>query len=88
MLLEARACGTAIVATAIGGIPEQVAEGTGVLTEPGNPTAFADAIARLLENDTLREAVANDGLRHVQENFTLMLQARRFLAWYDEILHA
>ena len=88
VLLEARACGTTIVATAIGGIPEQVAEGTGVLTKPNDAPGFAAAIARLLDNDALRESVANNGRRHVQEHFTLMLQARRFLAWYDEILHA
>jgi glycosyltransferase involved in cell wall biosynthesis len=87
VLLEARACGTAIVATAVGGIPEQVADGTGVLVEPGNPIAFARAVEQLLEDDALRTSIAQNGLRHVQQRFTLDLQAERFLDWYREILH-
>lgn len=86
VLLEARACGTAIVSTAIGGIPEQVPESTGMLVPPFDPRAFAEAVNALLDDDVKREAIAANGLRHVQANYTLKLQAERFLAWYREIL--
>lgn len=88
VLLEARACGTAIVTTATGGIPEQVADGTGMLVEPCNPTAFANAVTTLLEDDVLRGTIAGNGLRHVRKCFTVDLQAERFLSWYGELLHA
>jgi glycosyltransferase involved in cell wall biosynthesis len=87
VLLEARACGTPIVTTATGGIPEQVPEGTGMLVPQGDAVAFAAAIDRLLHDRDLREQLAANGLRHVQENFTLQLQAQRFIEWYREILH-
>lgn len=86
VLLEARACGTTVVATAVGGIVEQINEKTGVLVPPADPQAFAGAVAKLLEDDELRNTLAENGLRQVREEFSLRLQAERFIAWYREIL--
>jgi glycosyltransferase involved in cell wall biosynthesis len=49
--IEAMACGRAIVGTATGGIPEYIQTGrNGLLVEPRNPQALADAIVRLIRN--------------------------------------
>jgi glycosyltransferase involved in cell wall biosynthesis len=89
VLLEARACGTPVVATGVGGIVEQIRDGdSGVLVEPAYPAAFAAAVEQLLDNPAMREAIAAGGLRHVVQEFTLQRQAERFLSWYSEILHA
>ena len=46
--LEAMAAGRAVVASAVGGLPETVEDGVnGLLVEPGNPAALAIAIERL-----------------------------------------
>ena len=88
VLLEARASGTAIVTTNTGGIPEQVAPGTGMLVESGDSAAFAQAVETLLLDDAMRTAIAASGLQHVRRSFTLDLQAERFLSWYEELARA
>ena len=50
-LLEAMALGVPVVATSIGGIPEVITNGvTGILVEPANPVALAEAILQLYNN--------------------------------------
>lgn len=48
-LMEAMACGSAIVATAVGGVPDAIRDGIdGLLVDPHNPTQLATAIAALV----------------------------------------
>ena len=55
-LLEAMAHGRAIVASAIGGIPEMIQDGaTGLLVAPDHPDALARALERLLTDSALRD---------------------------------
>ncbi|WP_425307925.1 glycosyltransferase [Ammonicoccus fulvus] len=58
-VMEAFAAGLPVVATAVGGVPQQVREGReGLLVEPGNPQALADAIVRVVRDDDLRGQMA------------------------------
>jgi len=53
---EAMAYGRPVVATAVGGLTEAVADGeTGLLVPPGNPAALRSAIERLLRDSELRQ---------------------------------
>lgn len=64
VLLEAFACGLPVVSTNVGGIPEIVNEGNGILVKPKNAEALADAMQEMIDNhgnydaDTLRNMVA------------------------------
>jgi glycosyltransferase involved in cell wall biosynthesis len=58
-LLEARAHGTAVVATRVGGIPEAITDGVdGVLVAPRDPAALARAIAQLASDPARRARLA------------------------------
>jgi glycosyltransferase involved in cell wall biosynthesis len=67
-LLEALAVGTPVVATAVGGIPEVVADGgNGLLVPPRDVDAIAAAIERLARDDALRRALAQAARASVEE---------------------
>jgi len=54
-LMEATSTGTAIVATAVGGVPQVITDGVdGLIVPPGDPGALADAIGRVVSDPVLR----------------------------------
>ncbi len=100
--LEAMACETAVVASAVGGIPEVVVpEETGLLVdprlvpgtfEPEDPEAFsaslAKAINRLARDPALRRRFGEAGRRRVLERFSWAGVARSTVALYRTVLDA
>lgn len=86
-ILEALACETAVVATAVGGIPEQIIDHeTGWLTPPGDAEAMAAAIARLLEEPALRRAMSIRAGTEARRQFGRGRMIEDYLSWFDEIL--
>ena len=66
--LEAMACGTPIVASNVGGIPEIIKDKeNGLLTPPKDPDALANAITYLLENEDVREKIGRNGRKKVED---------------------
>jgi glycosyltransferase involved in cell wall biosynthesis len=71
-VLEAMACGRAVVATRAGGLPEAVEhERTGLLVPVRDPMALAAAIRRLLEDAALREQFGRAGRTRVDQQFSV-----------------
>lgn len=99
-VLEALACGTPVVSTSVGGVPEQVRslvpiaarapareeEATGTLVSLDDPDALAAALIRLLSDHTLRAKLARNAARDARERFDVERYADDFVAWYGEIL--
>ena len=98
--LEAMACETAVVASAVGGIPEVVVDGeTGLLVpfesaggtsfEPRDPEAFerglADAIMVLMRDAERREAMATAGRRRAVEHFSWASIAQQTVELYRSV---
>jgi alpha-maltose-1-phosphate synthase len=76
--LEAMACETPVVASAVGGILEVVEDGqTGVLVEPGRPDDLAAAIRRLLEDPARGRAMGRAGRARVEAQFSWASVAAR-----------
>ena len=85
-VLEAMACGIPVVATAVGGIPELIADGrTGFLTPPRNSAAMAACLENLLSNDRLRQRMAAQAAESVRRRFDLHRQVDAYLRWYQDI---
>jgi len=68
-IVEASACGLAVVGGRSGGVPDAVREDeTGVLADPDDPAAVAGAITRLLADEALRRRMGAAG-RHAAETY-------------------
>jgi glycogen synthase len=69
--LEAMACGTPVVASRVGGIPEVVQDGeTGWLVEPGDPAALARALQAALADPARARRMGEAGRRRVEAHFS------------------
>ncbi|MFF8034656.1 glycosyltransferase [Streptomyces sp. NPDC016626] len=87
--LEAMACGRPVVASAVGGQLDTVADpGTGRLVPPGDPGALARAVAGLLADPAAREACGAAGRRRVLSRYGWRRIAAATEAAYCEVLDA
>jgi phosphatidylinositol alpha-1,6-mannosyltransferase len=69
--LEAAACEVPSVAGATGGVADAVVDGeTGLLVDPLDEAALADALVRLLGDPALRERLGRQGRRRILEEFS------------------
>ncbi|HWP17980.1 MAG TPA: glycosyltransferase family 1 protein [Burkholderiaceae bacterium] len=69
--LEAMACGTPVVGSAVGGIQYSVVQGvTGYLVPPRDPQALAERLAWLHANPELARALGRAGVRRARSQFT------------------
>ena len=85
-LLDAMACGKAIVATRTGGIPEVVEDGeTGTLVPPRDHAAMAQAILAMLADDEQRRRMGEAGLARVQARFTVERMVAETAAVYGRL---
>jgi len=84
---EAMACGTPVIATRAGALPEIVGEhGTGILVPPADPPALAAAIKRLLADKQLRQRMGDAARKRIEESFSWEGAARKTLEVYQEVL--
>ena len=88
-VIEALACGTPVVATATGGIPEQIEDSqNGYLTSPGDASGMANRIMQLLSDHALRQAMGALAAERAGQRYSLDRQADTYLDWYEEVLEA
>jgi glycosyltransferase involved in cell wall biosynthesis len=85
-LIEAMACGTPVICTRVGGLPEVVRDGeTGYIVEPGDVDGLRHRLEELLANPRRAREMGRNGRELVMEQFTWERCAQRCLAAYEEL---
>ena len=83
--LESMACGTPVIVTAVGALPEIVLDGiTGFIVPPNNPKALREKILYLRENPRVAHEMGRRGLERVLKHFTWNAVVTRCLSAYEE----
>ncbi|MEH0293462.1 glycosyltransferase family 4 protein [Agrobacterium sp. CCNWLW71] len=85
VVVEAMMCGCPVVATRGGGVTEIIRDGeTGLLVPPGEPSALAAALGRVLSDPALAERLAQKGREDVSQRFSLEETCRSVSALLEE----
>ena len=85
-LIEAAAAGRPAVATAVGGVPDVVSPGTGLLVPPGDVGALADAIEQMAGNPDLRVRCGAQARMHALERFSAQRLVTDIDSLYRDLL--
>lgn len=86
-VLEAMAAGLPVIASRVGGVPEQVSDDeTGLLVEPGDPNELAAALNRLTADASLRRRLGAAGRARAEHAFDLDPFRRAHVALYSREL--
>ena len=87
-LLEAMACGCAVVGSRIGGTPELTGnnEERGLLFNSGDIQGLAAQLARLIQNPELRRELGVRAAQFAKENLSIQIAAERTGAMYERLL--
>jgi glycosyltransferase involved in cell wall biosynthesis len=84
--LEAMACGTPVIGSAVGGIQYSVLDGvTGYLVPPRNPQSLARYLAMLHDNPSMAQALGRAGIRRVRSKFTWDRVTSELLGIYQDM---
>jgi glycosyltransferase involved in cell wall biosynthesis len=88
VIQEAMLAGTPVIASNIGGIPDQVRDGiNGLLVAPNDPAALATAMKRLIDNAAFREVIAANALDFIhQEQFQATYHIHHLLNEYEAVI--
>ncbi|MBU0609015.1 MAG: glycosyltransferase family 4 protein, partial [Armatimonadetes bacterium] len=84
--LEANCCGTPVVGSRTGGIPDAVEDGSsGLLVPPRNPQAIAAALMQLLGDPAAARAMGRNGQERARTQFRWEQVAQRVDAAFEEL---
>ncbi|MEM2741859.1 MAG: glycosyltransferase family 4 protein, partial [Nitrososphaeria archaeon] len=86
-ILESLACGTPVVATTVGGIPEIIRNNeNGILVPQNDEKKLAEAIDYLLQNKDVRVRLGQNGRKNIVERFSYRSSIKKLLKIYQKML--
>lgn len=86
VLLEAMACGTPVVGSNVGGIPDIITDGwNGYLTKEKNPQDIADKIIKILSDREMGKRFSENGLQKINERFSWEVVVKQISDVYERL---
>jgi len=82
-ILEGMACGKAIISTTVGAIPEVVKPENGILIQPGDVDALADALVKHARDPQLLKTMSACNARKIREDYSMKAMHRKLAALYE-----
>ena len=87
VVLEAMAAGRPVVASNVAGMDEVVVDGkTGLLCNPGDPHALADALLKLIKDSSLMKHLGRSGYELVRQRFQISTMVGQTIQYYRKLL--
>ena len=85
--VEASACAIPVIATSVGGLPEVINnEVTGIIVPPKNALATANALERLITNETLRKKLGANGRHKVEQYYNWEHNTQQMVQLYQQVI--
>ena len=85
-VMEAMAAGKPVVSTAVGGVPELVEGGCGLLVAPGDARALSEAMGYMLENAGARLSMGEASAARALERFELRVMTEAYERLYKKLV--
>lgn len=85
-VLEGMACGKAIISTKVGAIPEVVMSENGILVQPGDVIALADAMIRICSDSNYVENVSVENINKIQKQFSMKVMHEKIAKCYESTM--
>lgn len=85
-ILEGMATGKAIISTTVGAIPEVVKEENGILIQPGDVQALADALVKCSTNLKMLEDMSQKNINKIYEQFSMKSMHLELMSYYKQVI--
>ena len=86
-ILEGMAAGKAIISTSVGAIPEVITEENGILVEPGDTAALAEAMLRCSGDIKMLEAMSQSNIEKAEHTFSIRQMHEQLAAYYRQAIN-
>lgn len=85
-ILEGMACGKAIISTRVGAIPEVVNEENGILIQPGDTDALADALCKYCKDGKLIESAGSANINLINRKYSMDVMHQKLAQYYGDVM--
>lgn len=87
VVLESMACGTPVIASNVGGIPEIIDDNlNGMLVNPGIPEVLANAVVNLITDRAMRKLMSQRAKEKIAKNFSWTVNMDKYITAYSDAL--